>query len=422
MCLAQLRSGRPRRRHDLAAPQAKKRARRASKSSSTASSPTLCQPSPPSSLRRAATLPNSLSSVGLGQLETLEELSREPRSQHSSPSFQQNTPLPSPTAASPPLFEPTSHPSALLNTPPLTEHWETTPYCADSTNPMMGGMCQMATFATIPSVPTAPLFPDSTTHMVPPTEHAMDGYTWGYPATSDNLLQELGDIDFRIHQARRSLLLPHCTPAPWSSPGVNEAFDAACSLVDVVDRFAAKRRMPSSDVHLASIGSLETALETSTRLMIHSCHEALLGIFEHLSASLLSHLSHPQHQQTPPRTPPHAAAFLPQQGNPQAAIVANSIRHLISQLDRAISSLSGTYYNTQPDHQSEHETLQASSVTNLMGHTSHVSGVPVTFGGGDENWLGNIGNPLFNEMEQRQARVGGQIKTVERLLRQPIMA
>ncbi|KAH6630624.1 hypothetical protein B0J18DRAFT_421735, partial [Chaetomium sp. MPI-SDFR-AT-0129] len=285
---------------------------------------------------------------------------------------------------------------------------------------MMGGMCQMATFATIPSVPTAPLFPDSTTHVVPPTEHAMDSYTWGFPATSDNLLQELGDIDFRIHQARRGLLLPHCTPAPWSSSGVNEAFDAACSLVDVVDRFAAKRRMPSSDVHLAGI---ETALETSTRLMIHSCHEALLGIFEHLSASLLSHLSHPQHQQTPPRTPPHAAAFLPQQGNPQAAIVANSIRHLISQLDRAILSLSGTYYNTQPPqphHQSEHETL---SMANLMGHTSQVPGIPVTYGGGDESWLGNnvTGNPLFNEMEQRQARVGGQIKTVERLLRQPIV-
>jgi hypothetical protein len=141
--------------------------------------------------------------------------------------------------------------------------------------------------------------------------------------------------------------------------------------------------------------------------MIHSCHQALLGVFDDLSSSLL-HLSK-QRRHTPPETPPNAA-FLPPY-NTQAAVMTNLMSHLLNQLDRAVLSLPGNFNPPLGHH--EHGSMPATA-----GIFGHGQGEPPDLHPGHDTWRGDAAFSLFSGMEQRQMRVRAQVKAVERLLRE----
>jgi hypothetical protein len=156
--------------------------------------------------------------------------------------------------------------------------------------------------------------------------------------------------------------------------------------------------------------------------MIHSCHQAILGVFEELAVSSLLLLAEPQ-QPTPPRTPPHAGAFHPY--NAQIMVLMNQINSLLSQLDRAILSLSGTPTAHQPQ---RHNSVPLTTAM-LRQSTPTEYGMPRDVGGhfdpppdlssrqGEHGtWRQTAAGSLFTEMEQRQLRVRSQVKAVENLL------
>ncbi|KAK3298747.1 uncharacterized protein B0H64DRAFT_386075 [Chaetomium fimeti] len=393
----QLRSGRPRRRRDSNIAPPRKRTRRASRcSSSSSSSQTSFQPSPPSS---SHALSHPFGGMGFNNSE---------HSQESTHEF-----VPSRTVSSPvvttPICEQITHHSLGLDTPPPTEDWQTPSYHCDSTQ-SLADMCPVTSFPAGPSVAYAPVFQDPAANLVPAAENIVGGYSWCLPASSDYFLEELGQINVRIHLAGRALPSPVGAPAPWSWPATNNGFDAACSLIDAVDRFAARRQAaPFSEPPNAHTDgrTIDAALDSSACLMVHACHQALLGIFEHLSAALLLYLAEQQQQQTPPRTPPDATFLPPYQT--QAVIMTNLISHLLNQLDRAFLSLSATSNHA---HSQQHPQQQ---------QQNHKAGVLRSMAGFDQGPppgpSGGAADALFSEMAQRQSKVRGQVKAVERLLR-----
>ncbi|KAK4034552.1 hypothetical protein C8A01DRAFT_18666 [Parachaetomium inaequale] len=338
----------------------------------------------------------SRNEVGLG----IQEHPQESAYQHAAP---QTTPLASP-AATTPHYEQGTHHNLGLDTPPFTDHWQTPSYGSDGSQSLTD-MCQVTSFSAAPTGPCVPLFPGPATNVVPTTaEHVMGNYSWCFP-TSDYFLEELAQINLRIHLAGRALLLPARAPAP--SPAVNDVFDAASSLINLVDSFASRRSLPPTNLPDTDRGAVNTALDSSTCLMIHACHQALLGAFEDLSSSLL-HLSKPQ-RHTPPQTPD--ASFLPP-CTTQAVAMTNLISHLLNQLDRAVLSLPGNF-NLPPPRHHEHGTIPTSAA--IFGHGQCE---PPDLHPGHDTWRGNAALSLFSEMEERQMRVRGQVKAVERLLRQ----
>jgi hypothetical protein len=190
-------------------------------------------------------------------------------------------------------------------------------------------------------------------------------------------------------------------------------------LIDAVDRFATRRQVaPFSEPSNTQTnrGTVDAALDSSACLTVHACHQALLGIFEHLSTALLLYLAE-QQQQTPPRTPPDAA-FLPP-CNTQAVIMTNLISHLLNQLDRAFLSLSSSspsHSHSHP-HAQQHQQHQNHKPA-ILRSMATPAGLPPT---PETTWqIGSSNAPadiLFNEMSQRQRKVRGQVKAVERLLR-----
>ena len=176
----------------------------------------------------------SSSEVGLGIQEHPQE-SEELAHQHTAP---QTTPLASP-AATTPHYEQDLHHNLGLDTPPLTDHWQTPPYRSDGTQSLTDP-CQVTSFPAAPTGPCVPLFPGPATNLVPTAEHAMGDYSWCFP-TPGFYLEELAQINLRIHLAGRALLLPARTLALWSSPAVNDVLDAASSLINLVDSFASRR-------------------------------------------------------------------------------------------------------------------------------------------------------------------------------------
>ena len=409
---AQLRSGRPRRRRDSNVPPPRKRTRRASRcSSSSSSSHTSFQPSPPSS---SHAFNHPLGGISFGALEHPQESGHET--------------VPPRTASTPGVSTPTceqfTHHGLGLDTPPPTEDWQTPSYRCDSTQ-TMADMCPVSSFPAGPNVAYAPLFQDPAASLVPAAEDIVGGYSWCFPASSDYFLEELAQINLRIHLAGRALPSPAGSPPPWSWPAANNGFDAACSLIDAVDRFATRRQVaPYSEPSNTQInkGTVDAALDSSACLMVHACHQALLGVFEHLSTALLLYLAE-QQQQTPPRTPPDAA-FLPP-CNTQAVIMTNLISHLLNQLDRAFLSLSSSspphcHSHSHPHPQQQHQ--HQNHKPGILRSMATPAGLPPTpettwqagRGGLDGNAPADI---LFNEMSQRQRKVRGQVKAVERLLR-----
>lgn len=402
---AQLRSGRPRRRLDSNVPPPRKRTRRASRCSSSSSS----SRSPPSS---SHTFNHPLDGIGFGALEHPQESTHQP--------------VPPRTASTPGVTTPTcdqfTHHSLGLDTPPPTEDWQTPSYRCGSTQ-TMADLCPVSSFPAGPNVAYAPLFQDPATNLVPAAEDIVGGYSWCFPASSDYFLEELAQINLRIHLAGRALPSPAGSPPPWSWPAANNGFDAACSLIDAVDRFATRRQVapfPEPSNTQTNRGTVDAALDSSACLMVHACHQALLGIFEHLSTALLLYLAEQQHQ-TPPRTPPDAA-FLPP-CNTQAVIMTNLISHLLNQLDRAFLSLASScpphsHSHSHPHPQQHHQQHQ-NHKPGILRSMATPAGLPgsapeAAWQTGGSNAPADI---LFNEMSQRQRKVRGQVKAVERLLR-----
>ncbi|KAH6628115.1 hypothetical protein F5144DRAFT_654100 [Chaetomium tenue] len=378
--------------------------------------------------RKAGTVCVYSRNVGLGTLDHSQESTHEPVPPRR---------VSSPAATSPTCEQFTHHHNLGLDTPPPTEDWQTPSYRCDSTQPLTN-MCPSTSFPAVPDIAYAPLFQDPAANLVPAAEDIVGGYSWGFPASSDYFLEDLAQINLRIHLAGRALPSPAGSPPPWSWPAANDAFDAACSLIDAVDQFAARRQVPTfpepSSNPQANSGTIDAALDSSACLMVHASHQALLGVFEHLSTALLLHLAEQQQQhQTPPRTPPDAA-FLPP-GNTQALIMTNLISHLLNQLDRAFLSLSSStpshpHPHPHPQHQHHHHQTphphpHPGHKPNILRSMAIPTGLPPP---GTENNNNNNNNTwqimgsgapadtLFNEMALRQRKVRGQVKAVERLL------
>ncbi|KAK3898730.1 hypothetical protein C8A05DRAFT_18735 [Staphylotrichum tortipilum] len=320
---------------------------------------------------------------------------------------------------------------------PLPSQWQAaTAYESDS-NQFIADICQLSSFSEAtpaPSIPCLPIFPDPTPAVPSTTEDMMGGYPWAVPALPDYSLEELAHINLRIHMAGHALPSPFRTLASLS-PAIDDVFDAAYSLINVVDRYAARhaaaRRSPTPAGPRSAGGYespspqqqglstiIDTAFDSSICLMIHACHQALLGVFEELSASFLFYLTQPSSTptSTPPATPLSATFPAPTQttaannGNNQAIVMANLMSQILSQLDRAIASLlRGGSVPPSPQLGGRKDGA-AAAVARFCAPSSAGSGV----------WHGNGGagttGALLEEMEQRQRRVRGQVKPVERML------
>jgi len=246
-----------------------------------------------------------------------------------------------------------SHRRTGQQTPPLPSQWQTSSYSSDG-NQFLAGMCQLAPVAedtANPTIPCVPLFPDPMPSVSSRAENIMNDYSWALPTLPDYSLEEVAQINLRIHVVGRALPSLPRTLASLSSPAVHDIFDAACALINAVDRFALRKPTPVSEPsygdrgQTANFGSptlvllpvIDTALDFSICLTLHACHQALLGVFENLSAALLLCLAEPQ-QLTPPRMQ-RDESFFSSPYSQQHAAVTNLISHLLSELDRGFLPL-----------------------------------------------------------------------------------
>jgi hypothetical protein len=279
-------------------------------------------------------------------------------------------------------------------------------------------------------------------------EDMMGDYPWTCPNPPDYSLEELAQINLRIHLAGRALAAPGRALVSMSSPAVDEIFGAACSLINLVDRYTSKRTASLSKsrhdggevqnqrnvetVAGASFDSsslpvspvIDSALDSSIRLMIHACHQALLGVFEDLSTSFLVQLAElaKLQQPTPPGTPPSSSVFSP--CSTQVGVMTNLMDHLVYQLNRAIGSLSSLSSSAQfLAHRAtrfspmnlRQDSPECGISGAFVGHHEHPHS---HFGGHHVRGQEKASASLFREMEHRQLRVRDQMRSVERLLRQ----
>ena len=276
-----------------------------------------------------------------------------------------------------------------------------------------------------PTMTSMPLFADPVPSVASRSESIVGDYPWGIPGVPDYYcLEEVVQINMRIHMAGRALLSLPRTLSSLSSPTVNEIFDATCALISAVDRFASKKPasapVPSNANDRgqpANFGSpalglpsavIDNALDSSICLMLHSCHQALLGILEDLSASLIL-CSAEAPQLTPPRTPRGDGSFYPPHYNQHPTTMIHLIQHLFSEMDRAFLPL--------PDHP------KIRSFRNPKGMPTVADKVGGYFGAAGlqplkshATWHKGGGHSLVSQMDQRRVRVKNQVKAVERLV------
>ncbi|KAK4148543.1 hypothetical protein C8A00DRAFT_19641 [Chaetomidium leptoderma] len=352
--------------------------------------------------------------IGLGILEHPSEDAHE----HVSP---QINPLP-PSTTTRPHYERGNRRGPGLQTPPLTGQWQTPPYGSGG-HQFPAGMCQSIPCSegtTVPAIPCVPLFPDQGPEMTVSTGNVMDSYPWVFPTLPDYSLEELAQINLRIHLAGHALSAPSRALAPLSSPAVNDILDAAYSLANAVDRYASRRRLTPLSEPPAGSPVIDGAFDSSIRLMIHACHQALLGTFEDLSSSLIIGLEEPQQARplgTPPG-PPFSTC------STQAAATTNLISHALNQLDRVISSLAS---DPGPPHPVGRKIQVATGIfcqpSADWAGSEEFSGqyepLNVHHRGHLKLQRGDETDALFNEMEQRQRRVRDQVKAVEGLVGGP---
>ncbi|KAK0671474.1 hypothetical protein QBC41DRAFT_354275 [Cercophora samala] len=277
------------------------------------------------------------------------------------------------------------------------------------------------------------------------TDHA-----WVYSGSSDTFLEEVTQINLRIHRAGRMLSTITRALLTIASPAINEIFDVGCSLISFLDRYAARQmtspqtplenRRSGSDGYRISHGSTSTsapmssAIETATSLTALSSHQLLLGMFEDISTSFLAQINSGQ-AATPPSTPSRGAFFGPSHG--QMLAIVNLISHLMEQLDRAFQSLGVRQQDTSEG--SEVLTAAASSVAVASTHDSefdHALGFgrhpplqagqpsqgPVAFEGQKEekrtarSLQEGVVSVIFSQVEQRQMWTREQVTMLRRLL------
>ncbi|KAL2170661.1 hypothetical protein VTG60DRAFT_4586 [Thermothelomyces hinnuleus] len=313
------------------------------------------------------------------------------------------------------------------DTLPLTEQWHPPSYHTSGAPTTSADTCGLAACAAVPAIPCVPVFPQPANDMIPTADHDFIGdYSWSLASSPESFLEQLSQINLRIHLGGRSLPEPSTTMAPWSLAAVNDVLDAACSLTDAVDRFTARNAMSSQEPQECGRrrSTLDAALDSSTCLTLHACHQALLGVFDHISAWLLLYLAQSPQQQTPPATPPHPAYLAT--CNPQAAVMTNLMAHLLNELDRTFlaSSIMSTH---SLQHHRHHKATPGPPVA--LGQGMSNPGVagnpsrhwePPDLHSGHAAWLG--GNTavfaLFHDVEHRHARVRERLRAVEGLLRQ----
>ncbi len=319
-----------------------------------------------------------------------------------------------------------SHRVTGQQTPPLQSQWQTTSSYSSHGNQHLVGMCQLASDAedtAPPTIPCVALFPEPVPSVSSRAESIIGDYSWGLPTLPDCSFEEVAQINLRIHLAGRAIPSLPRTLASFSSPAVNDIFDAACALINAVDRFTLRKPTPVSEPsdgdrgQTANFGSptrvlslvIDTALDSSICLMLHACHQALLGVFEDLSASLLLCLAEPQ-KLTPPRTS-RDESFFSTPYNQQPAAMANLISCLVSELDRAFLPLAG-HSKSRPFR--VHKAIPA--LTEKVGGYYEPAGLCTRT---HATWQKDANQALLSEMEQRQMRVRTQVKAVERLLGWP---
>ncbi|AEO54515.1 hypothetical protein MYCTH_64004 [Thermothelomyces thermophilus ATCC 42464] len=203
------------------------------------------------------------------------------------PGARETASLPCSTVAS--AWQQNVHRNPDTDAPPLTEQWHPPSYHTSGAPTTPADTCDLAAFAAVPAIPCASVFPQPANDMIPTADHDfVGGYSWSLPSSSESLLEQLSQINLRIHLGGRSLPEPSTTMAPWSLAAVNDVLDAACSLTDAVDRFTAGKAMSSLEEPQESgsrrRSTLDAAFDSSTRLTLHACHQALLGVFDHISA------------------------------------------------------------------------------------------------------------------------------------------
>ncbi|AEO65535.1 uncharacterized protein THITE_2030560, partial [Thermothielavioides terrestris NRRL 8126] len=297
----------------------------------------------------------------------------------------QTVPLLSPVAT-PTTCESWSQHELGLDGPLTPESWFLSPF-SQSASQAMTDMAHLTSFsdaATATSIPCVPLFEGPIPDRASETENALGIYSWLYSNPVDYTFQEIAQITQRIHAAALRITSPATTSVPLSSPAVSDILDAANTLVYLVHAYASKqptlpsqapldssRTIPrpepaegppvsppthntnppdhciSSCVPSSPATAIDDALDASIRLTIHAAHQALLGVFDALSASCLLYLTAgPQQQQQHQhqQTNPHAAP--PQTGCPsvppslsQIAATTNLLRSLLDQLDRVVLAL-----------------------------------------------------------------------------------
>jgi hypothetical protein len=250
-------------------------------------------------------------------------------------------------------------------------------------------------------------------------------YAWGLPSLPDYYcLEEVTQLNIRIHVAGRAITSLPRTPASLSSPAINDIFEASFTLINAADRFASKKPMPApvpsnggdrgqpANFGSPSLGlpshAISNALDSSICLMLHACHQAVLGIFEDLLGSLLLCLGEPQ-QLTPPRTPRGDGSFYPAQYNQQPASMVNLIAQLLAELDRAFAPLASQSSKSRPFRHPKGMPTVAEKVGGYFGPALQPLKSHATWHKGS--------NPLLaGEMEQRRVRVRNQVRAVERLV------
>ncbi|KAK4135795.1 hypothetical protein BT67DRAFT_376242, partial [Trichocladium antarcticum] len=318
-------------------------------------------------------------------------------------------------AATTPRCDQTHQLAPDLATPPIPDQWLMSPFGSESSQ-FSTGMCQLSSFSqptAAPTIPCVPLFEEPCPDMPSAAGDVVGDYAWAHPGVPDYSLEELAQINLRIHLAGRALATPARALVSMSSPAVDDIFGAACSLVNIVDRYAAKGAVPpprltddEGGVLAQSSLVIDSALGASIHLMIHACHQALLGVFEDLSTSFLVQLTALQ-QPTPPGTPPGPAVFPP--CSAQVGVMTNLMNHLAEQLDRAIGSLHSVRTPPQPVRFSpRHGSPECGLSEPFAGHYV----LPHTHFDREK-----IQSRLFYEMEHRQLRVRDRMKSVGRLLR-----
>ncbi len=116
-------------------------------------------------------------------------------------------PLLSPVATAP-YCELGSHCGTGQHIPPLPSQWQASSYSFNG-NRFLAGMCQLASVAEDTAAPTIPcmaLFPDPMPSVSSRAESIIGDYSWGRPALPDCSLEEVAQINLRIHLANHALL------------------------------------------------------------------------------------------------------------------------------------------------------------------------------------------------------------------------